>query len=501
MNSDQTTTGSLLATASPDGVDVVEVRLLLICQSEGLRNRYAHLAGYEESDDNSGLTALGWEQTNLLAAWLKAHQKIDVLISAPQLRSRLTAQRIGQVLGMPVKVRVDLPRHSANMRTPGSGAEMSRLLSALFDSTLPSEDPEYRQFCDAVVSVVDSVLVEHWGKTIAVVMSGAAVAAITRQFLGKQFLPIAVSHSGITEFNRRNGQWRLAYANRREHLPMPNLAQTPPLAGGGAGGANYDPEELDNIIQVYNRVGLRRHDEQVETDRKQRMRDLLRFAHLAADGRVLDLGTGGGQMALLLAEEGAREAVGIDVSPVMLEAAEYLRLSYPTPGASRVSFRLAPAQALPFGDESFDVVICRLVLQHTRKPERILQEAARVLRIGGVLILAGSLAADDPVKRATQNAIEERRNPAHVAARTADTYRKLVVGSGLVIEAEKVSVFERELDEWLNDMQTEPTNRAIVRDMIEAGMETDASGLHVRKQGGRLLFEQRLLNIRAAKKP
>lgn len=480
---------------------MVEVRVLLICQSEGLRNRYAHLAGYEESDDNSGLTALGWEQTNALANWLKLHEKIDVLISAPQLRSRLTAQRIAQVLGMAVKVRMDLPRHAADrMRTPGSNGEMPRSLQALASRVPPPEDPEYHSFCMAVVKVIDDLLAEHWGKTIAIVLGGVAVAAITREFFGAQTLPIAVNHSGITEFNRRNGQWRLAYANRREHLPMPTLASAPQVTGSGGAG-NLDPGELDHIIAVYNRVGMRPRDEQVEVDRRQRMRDLLRFAHLPPELRVLDLGTGAGLLALMLAEDGAREVIGVDISPVMLENAEYQRLSLATPAAGRVSFRLAPAQMLPFGDESFDAVVCRLMLQHAQKPERILQEAARVLKINGVLIFAGALGADDPVKRATQNAIEERRNPAHVAARTADQYRKLIIGAGLVIESEKVTIFDRELEEWLNDMLAEAANRAVVRDMMEAGMETDASGLHVRKQGGKIVFDQRLFYVRAIKRP
>ena len=82
-------------------------------------------------------------------------------------------------------------------------------------------------------------------------------------------------------------------------------------------------------------------------------------------------------------------------------------------------------------------------------------------------------------KRATENAIEERRNPAYVTARaTADQYRKLLTAAGVQVEAERTAVFERELEEWLSDMEADPTNRAAVRTMIEAGLETDASGLH-----------------------
>jgi len=490
-----------------DASDNVETRLLLVCQSEGLRNRYADLAGYEESDDNSGLTALGWEQTNQLANWLKSHEKVDVLISGPQLRSRLTAQRIGQFIGQPVKVRFDLPRYAyaSAMRPPVAG-EMPRLLANLAEraqtATHEPADPEYVQFAAEATAVIDQIMSEYWGKCILVVMGGMTVAAIIRQFFGSHTLPIVVTHSGITEFVRRNGQWWLTYVNRREHMPVPAGAWTQTQGGTPAApeSSAIDNEELSRIVEVYNRVGQRLLTGQPPIDRGQRLRDLLRFAHLPAEMRILDIGTGDGQLPMLLAEEGAREVVGIDINPIMLESAEYLRLSRSSATANRVNFRLAPAQALPFSDEWFDVVFVRLVTHHSAKPERILQEATRVLKSGGVLILADLLGADDPVRRATQNAIEEKRNPSYVAARTAEQYRKLVINAGLTIENEKMAVFEREMDEWLADMEADAQSRTTVRDMLEAGIETDASGLQVRRQGMKLLFEQRFLYVRAVKR-
>lgn len=486
---------------TPEPQEPAEVRLLLICQSEGLRNRYSGLPGYEESDDNSGLTAVGWEQTNLLAAWLRNHERIDVLISAPQLRSRLTAQRIGQALGLPVKVRADLPKYSSDkVHSPAGSVEMPRSIAALHAGEQSRRDDEYSQFCAAAVSVVDQVLQEQWGKAVAIVLNGAAVAAITRQFFGAQVLPIAVVHSGITEFNRRHGQWRLAYANRREHLPAPAIAVSQQGATAAAVASGIDPDELARVVDVYNRLAGRTGTELNDAGRVQRMRDLLRFAHLPPDLRVLDAGTGAGQLALLLAEEGAREVVGVDVSPAMLELAEYQRLARPSTATARVSYRLAPGQALPFSDEWFDAIVCRLVLQHTAKPERLLQELTRVLKPGGLFVLCDLLGADDPVRRATQNAIEERRNPSFEMARTQEQYRKLIGAAGLTIESEKVAIFERELDEWFSDMDADPTNRVVVRDMIEAGIETDASGFHARRQGMKLQFEQRMLYVRAMKK-
>jgi SAM-dependent methyltransferase len=201
----------------------------------------------------------------------------------------------------------------------------------------------------------------------------------------------------------------------------------------------------------------------------------------------------------LLKIDRAKQVVGIDISPEMLEQAEYLRLSRPNEASSRATFRLAPAHALPFRDELFDAVTCRLVLNHARRPERIIKEIVRVLRPGGILILAELLGVDNPVKRATQNAIEERRNAAHVAARGAEQYNKLLTDAGLQIEAKETVTFERGLDEWLAIYHTDRADAAVVREMIEAGLETDAAGINARRQGGTLVFDQRMVYVRAIK--
>ncbi|MBX3015471.1 MAG: methyltransferase domain-containing protein, partial [Caldilineaceae bacterium] len=233
--------------------------------------------------------------------------------------------------------------------------------------------------------------------------------------------------------------------------------------------------------------------------REQRLRHLLKFANLPKNLRIMDLGTGTGSLALILAEDGATEVVGVDISPAMLEVAEYLRLSSASAAASRVSFRLAAAQRMPFRSDSFDAIVCRLVLNHTHKPEHIVQELVRLLKPGGILILAELLGADDSVKRATQNAIEARRNPSHVAALSAEQYRKLLTNQRLTVEAETVAVFEQDLEEWLTDLQSSPASRSVVREMMEAGLETDAAGLNVRRHSGKLVFDRRLLYLKAVK--
>lgn len=96
---------------------------------------------------------------------------------------------------------------------------------------------------------------------------------------------------------------------------------------------------------------------------------------------ILDVGTGTGFFAVLLAQQGHR-VEGIDLTPAMLEEARNL-------SAQRnldITFREMDAQNLSYGDESFDVVISRNLTWTLPDPERAYAEWFRVLKPGGVLL-------------------------------------------------------------------------------------------------------------------
>ncbi|MEW6659638.1 MAG: methyltransferase domain-containing protein [Thermodesulfobacteriota bacterium] len=115
---------------------------------------------------------------------------------------------------------------------------------------------------------------------------------------------------------------------------------------------------------------------------------------------VLDIGCGGGFDSLVAARMVGPEGrvVGIDVTQAMLDTARsHLALL----GLTNVSFQLAAAESLPFPDNDFDVVISNGVFNLTLDKEAALQEAHRVLKPGGRLLLADMiLVADLPPDKA-----------------------------------------------------------------------------------------------------
>jgi SAM-dependent methyltransferase len=102
--------------------------------------------------------------------------------------------------------------------------------------------------------------------------------------------------------------------------------------------------------------------------------------------RSLEIGSGTGYFTLNLMQAGVvREAVCSDISRGMLEtlSANAQRLGLP------VQTAIADAEALPFADESFDLVLGHAVLHHLPDLHQAFSEFARVLRPGGVLLFAG----------------------------------------------------------------------------------------------------------------
>jgi len=102
--------------------------------------------------------------------------------------------------------------------------------------------------------------------------------------------------------------------------------------------------------------------------------------------RSLETGAGTGYFSLNLVRAGAvREATCTDISPGMLRtlSANAARLGL------TVRTARADAESLPFGDESFDLVLGHAVLHHLPDLERAFSEFGRVLRPGGRIVFAG----------------------------------------------------------------------------------------------------------------
>ncbi len=98
---------------------------------------------------------------------------------------------------------------------------------------------------------------------------------------------------------------------------------------------------------------------------------------------MVDLGTGTGRMLTLFSDCVAR-AEGIDLSHKMLTIA---RSNLEASGAGNTSVRQGDVTAPPFDDACADLVVIHQVLHYLDRPERVLSEAARIMKPGGRLLV------------------------------------------------------------------------------------------------------------------
>jgi ubiquinone/menaquinone biosynthesis C-methylase UbiE len=124
--------------------------------------------------------------------------------------------------------------------------------------------------------------------------------------------------------------------------------------------------------------------------------ELLDRLRLRGDERILDLGCGRGAVLLMAAQHlTTGRAVGVDLWRTVDQSgnsAEATQRNAVAEGvADRVELHTADLTALPFEDSSFDVVLSSLVIHNIRGSagrEKAIDEAVRVLRPGGRLVIA-----------------------------------------------------------------------------------------------------------------
>jgi SAM-dependent methyltransferase len=199
---------------------------------------------------------------------------------------------------------------------------------------------------------------------------------------------------------------------------------------------------------------------------------------LGPDDLVLDVAAGTGHVARSLAPK-VRAVVALDATPAMLERGR-------RHGVPNVIFMRGDAAALPFVDDSFDVVVSRFAVHHFEQPHA---QIAEMRRCGRRLAIADLVA--DPQAAETQNRLERLRDPSHVRLLTVDELAALVQTDDVEMRA-----VVRPLEPWLAQTGTPEPAAGEIRTALAAEIDGGPpTGFHPRRRQGELHFVHTMASL------
>ncbi len=221
---------------------------------------------------------------------------------------------------------------------------------------------------------------------------------------------------------------------------------------------------------------------------------LLAIAQPRKHWQTLDIATGGGHTALKFAPH-VGQVVASDLTPRMLESA---RQFISERGLDNVSFREADAENLPFESEQFDLVSCRIAPHHFPAVQRFLQECARVLKPGGLLMLQDHLLPYDDQAARYIDAFERLRDPSHNRAFNQAEWSQMCARADFMLEYSERYRKTHDFLSWAQRQGTDAETIAQLIDMMRCAPAIARDWLNPQRWGSpQATFENRHTIIRA----
>ncbi|MDR3475963.1 MAG: methyltransferase domain-containing protein [Devosia sp.] len=194
------------------------------------------------------------------------------------------------------------------------------------------------------------------------------------------------------------------------------------------------------------------------------LRQIAEIAKSVAGGRVIDLGCGGGHVSYAVAPH-VDSVVAYDLSAEMVAAvaAEAARR-----GLSNITTAQGPAEALPFGDASFDAVFCRYTAHHWPDVRRGLREARRVLKPGGIAVFADIVAPELPVLDTFLQTFEMLRDPSHVRDYSMAEWVEFATQAGFMVTGVTRRRLPLDFASWVARQRTPEVQVKAIRALFAA---------------------------------
>ena len=190
--------------------------------------------------------------------------------------------------------------------------------------------------------------------------------------------------------------------------------------------------------------------------------ELVNLTSPSSEWKVLDVATGAGHTALAFAPH-VSEVIATDITQGMLDQCMALANER---SISNLRVEMADAEQLPFENESFDMVTCRLAFHHFLNPELALAEFCRVLKPTGVFGFTDNYTVDDPSAARYYNRYEKIRDPSHHWVGALPEIRRKFEDAGFSIGETRTLEKEFEFHAWADRQRVSDSDKKILLQMM-----------------------------------
>lgn len=208
---------------------------------------------------------------------------------------------------------------------------------------------------------------------------------------------------------------------------------------------------------------------------------------------VLDVAAGTGILSRAIASS-VKRVVSIDISEDMI--AEGMRQNQAA-GLSNIEYRLANVEQIPYGNDTFDLVISRLAFHHFANPAGVLREMSRVSAFAGEVCVVDMISPEDDTLCRLYNYYEQLRDPSHTYALKESELMSLFREADLSILSVETTDVPVHVDRWLELTRTDGLTAAQIKKDIERELLTGqpVTGLFPFIDQGETMFKQKWMKM------
>ncbi len=210
---------------------------------------------------------------------------------------------------------------------------------------------------------------------------------------------------------------------------------------------------------------------------------------------IVDAGCGAGFTATAMSALADR-VLATDLTPEMVHQAQLVGRER---NARGMTAAIAAASSLPVRSRSADLLTCRYAFHHMQDAEQVLKEFHRVLADDGCLLLADTVATEDPDVYEWMDKVERLRDPSHHLNRSPSELLKLIEECGFRVTEQGESRVHLDLESWVQRSATAPENVAQLRTMLTDAGTNVANAFEIVEEQGEIRFSWPVLVVQAVK--